>query len=79
MIGLILHKEPLPLARYGPEIPAELDRIVTKALEKDREERYQVVKDLALDLKKLKRHMEFELDLERTVAPEDAEPRNLDD
>ena len=71
VIGLILHKEPLPLARYGPEIPAELDRIVTKALEKDREERYQVVKDLALDLKKLKRHMEFELDLERTIAPEE--------
>ncbi len=72
VIGLILHREPLPLARYGPEIPAELDRIVTKALEKDREERYQVVKDLALDVKKLKRHMEFELDLERTVPPEDA-------
>lgn len=72
VIGLILHKEPLPLARYGHEIPAELDRIVTKALEKDREERYQVVKDLALDLKKLKRHMEFELELERTVPPEDA-------
>ena len=72
VIGLILHKEPLPLGRYGHEIPAELDRIVTKALEKDREERYQVVKDLALDLKKLKRHMEFELDLERTVPPEDA-------
>ncbi|HKR59979.1 MAG TPA: protein kinase [Pyrinomonadaceae bacterium] len=71
VIGLILHKEPLPLARYGPEIPAELDRIVTKALEKDREERYQVVKDLALDLKKLKHHMEFELELERTVPPDE--------
>lgn len=71
VIGLILHKEPLSLARYGVEIPAELDRIVTKALEKDREERYQVVKDLALDLKKLKRHMEFELDLERTMPPEE--------
>ena len=71
VIGLILHKEPPPLTRYEPEIPAELDRIVTKALEKDREERYQVIKDLALDLKKLRRHMEFELDLERTVPPED--------
>lgn len=71
VIGLILHKEPPPLTRYEPEIPAELDRIVTKALEKDREERYQVVKDLALDLKKLKRHMEFELDLERTIPPEE--------
>ena len=71
VIGSILYKEPMPLARFSPEIPAELDRIVTKALEKDREERYQVVKDLALDLKKLKRHMEFELDLERTVPPEE--------
>ena len=71
VIGSILYKEPMPLARFSPEIPAELDRIVTKALEKDREERYQVVKDLALDLKKLKRHMEFELDLERTIAPEE--------
>jgi serine/threonine protein kinase/tetratricopeptide (TPR) repeat protein len=71
VIGLILYKQPLPLGRYAPEIPAELDRIVTKALEKDREERYQVVKDLALDLKKLKRHMEFELDLERTIPPEE--------
>lgn len=71
VIGFILHKEPPPLTRYQPEIPAELDRIVTKALEKDREERYQVVKDLALDLKKLKQHMEFELELERTIAPEE--------
>src|SRR5690348_11412580 len=71
VIGSILYKEPLALARYAPEIPAELDRIVTKALEKDREERYQVVKDLALDLKKLKRQMEFELDLERTMPPEE--------
>jgi serine/threonine protein kinase len=80
VIALILHKEPLPLARYGPEIPAELDRIVTKALEKDQEERYQVVKDLALDLKKLKRHLEFEAELERTVPPLDrsGEPRAVE-
>src|SRR4030095_2420636 len=71
VIGLILHKEPPPLTRYEPEIPAELDRIVSKALEKDREERYQVVKDLALDVKKLKRHMQFEVELERTIAPEE--------
>ncbi|HSE30605.1 MAG TPA: protein kinase [Pyrinomonadaceae bacterium] len=71
VIGFILHKEPPPLVRHSSEIPAELDRIVTKALEKDREERYQVVKDLALDLKKLKQHTEFELELERTIAPEE--------
>ena len=49
MLG-ILEKPPTPLARYVPEIPEELQRIVGKALEKDPEERYQVVKDLELDL-----------------------------
>src|SRR6185503_12502593 len=68
---LILHKEPLSLARYGPEIPGELDRIVTKALEKDREERYQTAKELGLDLKKLKRHLDVEVELDRTMPPEE--------
>jgi eukaryotic-like serine/threonine-protein kinase len=70
VIALILQKEPVPLARYAPEIPAELDRIVTKALRKHREERYQVIKDMALDLKSLKQHLEFEAELERSAAPE---------
>ncbi|MGI8898835.1 MAG: protein kinase domain-containing protein, partial [Pyrinomonadaceae bacterium] len=37
----ILEREPLPLAQVSPEIPAELQRIVTKALAKKQEERYQ--------------------------------------
>jgi len=71
VIGLILHKEPPPLARFAPDVPAELERIVTKTLRKDREERYQVMKDLALDLKSLKQRMEFEAELERTTPPEE--------
>jgi tetratricopeptide (TPR) repeat protein len=71
VIALILHKEPPSLTLYGPEIPTELDRIVTKALEKDREERYQAVKELALDLKKLKRHLDVEVELDRTIPPEE--------
>jgi serine/threonine protein kinase/Tfp pilus assembly protein PilF len=69
VIGLILHKEPSPLARYAPDVPAELERIVTKALRRDREERYHLVKDLGLDLKSLKQRLEFEAELERTVPP----------
>jgi hypothetical protein len=57
--------------RYAPEIPAELDRIVAKTLEKDREERYQVVKDLALDLKRLKQRLEFETELAQIAPPEE--------
>jgi serine/threonine protein kinase/Tfp pilus assembly protein PilF len=68
IIGLILHKEPMPLARFAPDVPAELERIVSKALRKDREERYQLVKDLGQDLKSLKQRLEFEAELERTGA-----------
>jgi serine/threonine-protein kinase len=69
-LGLILHKDPPPLTHLGTHIPAELDRIVTKALRKDKEERYQVVKDLGLDLKSLKQRLEFEAEFNRTGAPE---------
>ena len=54
----ILKSEPTALSQQVPETPPELDRIVRKALQKDREERYQVVKDLLLDLKSLKRELD---------------------
>jgi hypothetical protein len=49
----ILEKEPAPLARCAPETPEELQRIVTKLLEKSPDERYQGARDLELDLKRL--------------------------
>ncbi|MGH9881141.1 MAG: serine/threonine protein kinase, partial [Pyrinomonadaceae bacterium] len=70
VIGLILNKEPSPLARYDREAPPELERIVTKALTKDLEERYQTAKDLLVDLKRLKRQLDLETEIERTVPPE---------
>jgi eukaryotic-like serine/threonine-protein kinase len=66
VIAEILKTEPPVLTFYVPNVPAELERIVSKALRKDREERYQVVKDLGLDLKTLKQRMEFEAELERS-------------
>ena len=59
-LAAILKTEPPPLSRVLPGVPAELTRIVTKCLKKDREERYQVVKDLWLDLKALKQELEFQ-------------------
>src|SRR6266566_3954769 len=70
VIGLILNKEPPLLARYDREAPQELERIVTKALTKDLEERYQTAKDLLVDLKRLKRRLDLESEIERTVPPE---------
>src|SRR5262249_26130046 len=49
-MAAILNQEPSPLRRYTLDAPTELERIVGKALQKDREERYQVIKDLLLDL-----------------------------
>jgi len=60
VIAAILGQEPPPLARYAREVPEALEWVVRKALAKDREERYQGVKDLALDLKGLKQRLERE-------------------
>jgi serine/threonine protein kinase/lipoprotein NlpI len=66
VIAAILTREPPPLTDYMPEVPNELERIITKALRKEQEERYQSIKDLGLDLKSLKQRLEFETELERT-------------
>jgi len=67
-LAAILKTEPLPLARVTSGVPAELVRIVNKSLRKDREERYQVVKDLWLDLKALRQELEFQDKLDRSIA-----------
>ena len=51
----ILHAQPEALARFNYDVPAELDRIIRKCLEKDRERRYQSARDLLIDLKNIKR------------------------
>ncbi len=54
----ILNKEPIAPVRLNAEVPAELERIVNKALEKDRKLRYQTASDLEADLQRLKRDSE---------------------
>ena len=66
---LLSDTEPQPLARYSRDVPAELERIVSKALRKNRDERYQTIKDLLLDLQSLKQELEFERKLERSLPP----------
>jgi serine/threonine protein kinase/Tol biopolymer transport system component len=60
VIVSILDREPKTLLRYSPDIPSELEWIITKALRKDRDERYQTIRELLTDLKGLKRKLEFE-------------------
>lgn len=66
MIGAILHKEAKPLS---DEVPTEIVKIINKCLRKDRDERYQTIKDVLIDLKEVKQDLEFQDNLERSIVP----------
>ncbi len=72
----VLNRAPTPPARVNPELPEELSRIVEKALEKDRELRYQSASEIRTDLKRLKRDTESgrASTARRAVTPESAVP-----
>ena len=68
IISVLLHKEPQPLSTLAPDVPAELQHIVNKAMRKDKEERYQTSRSLLTDLKTLKQELEFTAKLKRSAA-----------
>jgi serine/threonine-protein kinase len=71
MAAILSDRESPPLSRSSREVPAELERIVSKALRKNRDERYQTIKDLLLDLQSLKQQLEFERTHHRKPTEED--------
>ena len=66
MIGAILKDAPKPL---NSEVPTEIQKIISKCLRKDRDERYQTIKDVGNDLKDVKQDLEFQDKLERSIVP----------
>ena len=58
LLVAILDREPTSLSELAPDTPPELQRIIKRALAKDRERRYQTIKDLALDLENLRWDLE---------------------
>ena len=67
VVGIVQKDQP-PLADVVPGLPPELDRIVRKALRKDRDERYQIAKEMAIDLRSLRRELESESEISRSAA-----------
>lgn len=67
VIVSVLERQPQSLLEKLPEAPPELDRIITKALRKDKDERYQSMKEMAVDLRTLRRALEFQSDLARSA------------
>jgi len=66
----ILHKAAAPLMRISPQVPAELERIVNKALEKDLDLRYQSAAEMRADLKRLKRETDSGRSAAAVAAPQ---------
>ena len=65
----IQESDPAPLAQQVEGVPERLEEIVLKCLAKEKDERYQTAKDLLIDLRNLRRKLDVDAEIERTVAP----------
>jgi serine/threonine protein kinase/Tol biopolymer transport system component len=70
VVVAIVERDQPPISRHVEGTPPELERIVKKALRKDRNERYQIVKEMAIDLRSLRRELEVNSLLDRSLAPD---------
>ena len=66
----IQEQEPAPLTQHVDGVPDRLEEIVAKCLAKEKDERYQTAKDLLIDLRNLRRRLDVDAEIERTVAPD---------
>jgi eukaryotic-like serine/threonine-protein kinase len=70
IIVSILEKDPPPISRYLSEVPEALEWIVTKALTKDRDDRYQTAREMLTDLRRLKQRLDVSAELDRSISPD---------
>lgn len=69
VVVAIVEKDQPPISQFVEGTPPELERIVKKALRKDRNERYQIVKEMGIDLRSLRRELEMNSMLDRSISP----------
>nr|ART36320.1 C599 [uncultured bacterium] len=65
----IQENDPVPVSHFVEGVPDRLEEIVTKCLAKEKDERYQTATDLLIDLRNLRRRLDVDAEIERTVAP----------
>lgn len=75
VLAAVLHSEPQPLAQFNPQVPAELQRIINRALAKDREARYQRMTEFCAELKTLKQQLEQGVKLKPAAPTNPIGPR----
>jgi TolB-like protein len=68
-IVAIQEQDAAPLSQQVEGLPERLEEIVIKCLAKEKDERYQTAKDLLIDLRNLRRKLDVDAEIERTVAP----------
>jgi len=77
VLASLLDREPTPLARYSPSVPADLERIIRKTLAKDPNERYQTARGLLVDLKTITNDLQRQKlasEVVPPIAPADQRP-----
>src|SRR6201991_2015138 len=65
----IIREQAPPISNFNPTAPADLQRIVRRCLAKDPEERYQTIKDVAIELKEVRRELQSGTGIDTTAAP----------
>jgi serine/threonine protein kinase/Tol biopolymer transport system component len=70
VIVAILEKDPPALTRYITDAPEALEWIITKALTKNRDDRYQTAREMLTDLRRFKQRLDASAEIERSVSPD---------
>src|SRR5205085_6988503 len=78
VIAAILEREPPPMMRYAKDAPEALEWIVTKALTKEKEERYQTAREMLTDLRRLEQRLKLAAELRRSSPPSTREGETAD-
>jgi Tol biopolymer transport system component len=68
-LNKIIREQPTPIANLNPEVPYDLQKIVRRCLAKDPDERHQSIKDVAIELKEVRRELQAGVAIDTTVQP----------